>query len=233
MRRAERLFRLVHELRARRVVRAADLACAMEVSPRTIYRDIAHLQASGLPIDGEAGIGYVLRPGFDLPAVTFTHDQIAALGTALSFAESLDDPALAAAAREVRAKLQAAMPQPEARALADAPFFSLARRSGGPDHPRTLRAAIRQRRIVRLDYADAEGRPTARDLHPLALWSLPDGAMVSGWCALRGGFRTFRLDRITALILTDQTFPPDPARDLRAFLAAEGCAGGGSRAGFG
>ncbi|MFN7598809.1 MAG: helix-turn-helix transcriptional regulator, partial [Cereibacter sp.] len=95
MRRAERLFRLVNEMRTRSVSRAEDLAAQFEVSVRTIYRDIAHLQGSGLPIEGEAGVGYLLRPGFDLPPVTFTHEQIDALAVALSFAESLDDPVLA------------------------------------------------------------------------------------------------------------------------------------------
>jgi predicted DNA-binding transcriptional regulator YafY len=102
MRRAERLFRLVNEMRSRGLSRADDLAAHFEISVRTVYRDIAHLQASGLPIEGEAGVGYLLRPGFDLPSMTFTHDQVEALAVGLSFAESLDDPALAAAAREAR-----------------------------------------------------------------------------------------------------------------------------------
>ena len=86
MRRAERLYRLVDELRTRRVTRAAELAAVLEVSPRTVYRDIAHLQASGLPIAGEAGVGYLLSPGFDLPPVTFTHDQLEALAVGLAMA---------------------------------------------------------------------------------------------------------------------------------------------------
>lgn len=84
MRRADRLFMLVREMRVRGVSRADDLAAFFEVSVRTIYRDIAHLQASGLPIDGEAGVGYLLRPGFDLPIVTFTYEQVDALAVGLS-----------------------------------------------------------------------------------------------------------------------------------------------------
>lgn len=114
MRRAERLFRLVNEMRARGVSRAEDLADHFEVSTRTIYRDIAHLQASGLPIEGEAGIGYLLRPGFDLPNLTFTFDQVDALAIGLSFVENAGDPVLAEAAREVRAKLQASRRIPKA-----------------------------------------------------------------------------------------------------------------------
>lgn len=117
MRRAERLFRLVRELRSRNISRAEDLAATFEISVRTIYRDIAHLQASGLPIEGEAGVGYILRPGFDLPALTFTFEQIDALAVGLSFVEAAGDLSLSLAAKEVRAKLQAALPRPDQRKL--------------------------------------------------------------------------------------------------------------------
>jgi len=223
MRRAERLFRLVNEMRARGISRADDLARHFEVSARTIYRDIAHLQGSGLPIEGEAGIGYLLRPGFDLPSVTFTHDQVDALAVGLAFAESLDDPELAAAAREARAKLQATMPDPEARKLADAPYFSLRRPTGAPRHAGLIREAIRKRHIVLMTYADGEGQRSTRSVHPLAIWNLADGWMFSGWCELRRGFRTFRFDRIAQLAVTDANFPDSPAKGLRAFLEADHC----------
>jgi predicted DNA-binding transcriptional regulator YafY len=224
MRRAERLYRLVDELRARRVTRADDLASVLEVSPRTIYRDIAHLQASGLPIDGEAGVGYLLSPGFDLPPVTFTHDQLEALAVGLAMAASLDDPDLALAAREARAKLQTALPRPQTRQLLDAPFLSLRRTTGAPAHAALVRRAIRLRRVLLLDYADGSGRGTIRRFWPLAIWAMQDGWMVSGWCELRDDFRTFRFDRVQALTLTPDNFPDDPTRNLAAFLARETCA---------
>lgn len=223
MRRAERLFRLVDELRSRRVTRAEELATALEVSPRTVYRDIAHLQASGLPIAGEAGVGYLLSPGFDLPAVTFTHDQIEALALGLAMAESLDDPDLATAAREARAKLQTALPRPETRRLMDAPFFALRRSTGAPAHAAVVRRAIRQRRVLLLRYSDGIGQPSSRRLRPLAIWAMQDGWMFSGWCELRADFRTWRFDRVAALTLTDDTFPADPDKSLAAFLAREAC----------
>lgn len=223
MRRAERLFRLVDELRTRHVTRADDLAQTLEVSPRTIYRDIAHLQASGLPIDGEAGVGYLLQPGFDLPAMTFTHDQIEALAVGLALAASLDDPDLATAANEARAKLQAALPRPETRRLADAPYFALRRSTGAPAHARLIRRAIRQRRVVQIDYADAQSRPSTRRLRPLAIWAMENGWMFSGWCELRADFRTWRFDRVTAMELTDQVFPDDPDKTLATFLARDAC----------
>ncbi|NGM45021.1 YafY family transcriptional regulator [Rhodobacter sp. SGA-6-6] len=225
MRRAERLFRLVQELRSRGVSRAGDLARHLEVSPRTVYRDIAHLQASGLPIEGEAGIGYLLRPGFDLPNVAFTHDQIAALAAGLSFVERNGDGDLALAAREVRAKLQAGMPQPEARVLADAPYFAVPRPAATPPHAAALRRAIRKRRVVLLSYADGAGLRSDRRLRPLALWTFAEGWMVTGWCELRQDFRTFRLDRIRSLTPTEETFAEEEDKSLALFLARDACHG--------
>jgi predicted DNA-binding transcriptional regulator YafY len=223
MRRAERLYRLIDELRSRRVTRADELAIALEVSPRTVYRDIAHLQASGLPIQGEAGVGYLLSPGFNLPAVTFTHDQLEALAVGLAMAESLDDPDLATAAREARAKLQSALPRPGTRRLMDAPFFALRRSTGAPAHAALVRTAIRQRRVLLLAYADALGHPSTRRLRPLAIWAMTDGWMFSGWCELRADFRTWRFDRVVTLTLTEDRFPDDADKSLAAFRARESC----------
>ena len=223
MRRAERLFRIVNEMRTRGVSRANELAEHFEVSVSTIYRDIAHLQASGLPIEGEAGVGYLLRPGFDLPNVTFTHDQVDALAVGLSFVESTGDPEMATAAREARAKIQAGMPQPEERRLADAPYFSLQGRNGATPNLTLLRQAIRQRQIAQFDYKDGEGKQTGRRVRPLVIWNLTDGWMFSAWCEFRQDFRTFRLDRMANLILTGERFEEDEATGLRAFMALEQC----------
>ena len=223
MRRAERLFRLVNEMRTRGVSRANELAEHFEVSVSTIYRDIAHLQASGLPIEGEAGVGYLLRPGFDLPNVTFTHDQVDALAVGLSFVESTGDPVLATAAREARAKIQASMPQPEERKLADAPYFSLQSRNSATPNLALLRQAIRQRQIAQFDYQDGDGNQTERRVRPLVIWNLTDGWMFSAWCELRQDFRTFRLDRMANLTITGERFDEDEATGLRAFMELERC----------
>ncbi|WP_282608614.1 YafY family protein [Pelagibius sp. Alg239-R121] len=226
MRRAERLFRLVNEMRTRGISRANELAEHFEVSISTIYRDIAHLQASGLPIEGEAGVGYLLRPGFDLPNVTFTHDQIDALAVGLSFVESTGDSVLATAAREARAKIQAGMPQPEERKLADAPYFSLQRRNSEAPNVGLLREAIRKRQIVQIVYENGEGNRSERRLHPLVVWNLTDGWMFSAWCELRQDFRTFRFDRIADLTITVDRFDEDEAKGLRAFMELEQCEAG-------
>ena len=223
MRRAERLFRLVNEMRTRGVSRAEELAAHLEVSVSTIYRDVAHLQASGMPIDGEAGVGYLLRPGFDLPNVTFTNDQLDALAVGLSFVERTGDPALAAAAREARAKIQVSLPDPEERKLADAPYFSLHRKPDTEGNAGLIRDAIRQRQVVEIDYENAEKISSTRRIRPLVVWSLPDGWMVSAWCELKQDFRTFRSDRIANLTVTDDVFEDDRERGLSAFMELETC----------
>jgi predicted DNA-binding transcriptional regulator YafY len=228
IRRAERLFRLVNEMRTRGISRADELAAHLEVSVRTIYRDIRHLQASGLPIEGEAGVGYLLRPGFDLPSVTFTYDQVDALAVGLSFVESAGDPALASAAREARAKIQASMPQPEARTLADAPYFTLRQSTIAPPYAGLIREAIRKRQVTQMNYEDGAGKRSERRVRPLAIWSLSDGWMFTGWCELRHGFRTFRFDRIANLALTGDRFAEDQATGLRAFMAMDRCEAGGA-----
>lgn len=225
MRRAERLFRLVTEMRTRGVSRAGDLAAHMEVSVSTIYRDIAHVQASGLPIEGEAGVGYLLRPGYDLPNVAFTHDQADALAVGLAYAERTGDPALAAAAREDRAKIQAGMPDPEQRKLADAPFFSLNRAAGTPQALETVRAAIRRKEVLRIRYRDAEGNPSQRRVRPLVVWTLAEGWMFSAWCEARQDFRSFRADRLSSVEQTGEQFAEDPGTGLKAFLDADDCGG--------
>lgn len=225
MRRAERLFRILNEMRTRDVIRGSELAERMEVSLSTIYRDIAHLQASGLPIEGEAGIGYLLRPGFELPNMTFTHDQVDALAIGLAFVERTGDPMLATAAQEARAKIQAGLPNPEDRKLADAPFFSLQIQNSAPPTVSLVREAIRQRLIVEIAYQDGDGQSSERSVRPLVLWNLTDGWMFSAWCELRRDFRTFRFDRIEKLAVTGTVFEDDDTKGLRAFLATEPCEG--------
>ncbi|MDA7826693.1 YafY family transcriptional regulator [Rhodobacteraceae bacterium] len=218
MRRAERLFRIVNELRTRRVTRAIELADTFEVSVSTIYRDIAHLQGSGVPIDGEAGIGYILRPGFDLPNLAFTYDQLDALAVGLAFVERVGDPELATAAKEVRAKIQAGLPTPEKRVLADAPYFNLLPTSSTPAMVTLLRRAIRHQLIVEFTYTDKKGAITTRRIEPVSLQNITEGWMLSGWCDLRGDFRTFRVDLITHPTVTDIRFKQSPERSLKAFL---------------
>ncbi len=221
MRRAERLFRLVQELRSRGVSRAEDLASYFEISVRTVYRDIAHLQASGLPIDGEAGVGYILRPGFDLPAMTFTFEQLDALAIGLSFVEVAGDASLSQAAQEVRAKLQAALPEPEKRKLENAPLFASRRQGRATPMLKAVRRAIRETEVLRLHYGDGEGHETERRVRPLGIWAFTDGWLFVGWCELRRDFRAFRLDRISAIEETGEHFIDEPDKNLSTYLLAK------------
>lgn len=221
MRRAERLFRLVSELRARGVSRAEDLAAYFEISVRTVYRDIAHLQASGLPIDGEAGVGYLLRPGFDLPAMTFTFEQLDALAIGLSFVEAAGDTSLSQAAHEVRAKLQASLPDPDKRKLENAPLFASRRDGRAAPFLKVVRRAIRESSVLGLQYSDGDGNLSERRVRPLAIWAFTEGWLFAGWCELRDDFRAFRLDRISALEETGDHFVDIPGQNLQAYLATK------------
>lgn len=221
MRRAERLFRLVQELRSRGVTRAEDLAARLEISVRTVYRDIAHLQGSGLPIEGAAGIGYLLRPGFDLPAMTFTVEQVDAVAMGLAFVEAAGDVSLADAAREVRAKLQASLPDPDKRTLATAPLFAARRDGRAPPAAAVVRRAIRASTVLHLRYGDEAGGVSERRVRPLALWAFTDGWLFAAWCELRDDFRAFRLDRIASVTATTDIFVSDAARDLQAYAASK------------
>lgn len=220
MRRAERLFRLVNKLRSRSVSRAEDLAAYFEISVRTVYRDIAHLQASGLPIDGEAGVGYILRPGFDLPAMTFTFDQLDALVMGLAFVEVAGDSSLSQAAKEVRAKLQASLPKPDQRKLENAPLFASRRDGRAAPITKIVRRAIRESKVLKLEYKDESGSLSNRRVRPLAIWAFTDGWLFAGWCELRNDFRAFRLDRIAAIKETGDGFVDNPSQNLQAYFAA-------------
>ena len=219
MRRAERLFRLVNEMRSRGICRAEDLAAFFEISVRTVYRDIAHLQGSGLPIEGEAGVGYVLRPGFDLPPMTFTFEQIDALAIGLAFVEVAGDASLAEAAKGVRAKIQSALPDPDQRRLDNAPLFASRRSGPAASSMKLIRRSIRDRTVVRIAYKDATGSSSTRRVRPLAIWAFTDGWLFVGWCEQREDFRAFRLDRMTAIEGTKDQFPDDAAKNLSAYLA--------------
>ena len=221
MRRAERLFRLVNELRSRDISRAEDLAAYFEISVRTVYRDIAHLQASGLPIEGEAGVGYLLRPGFDLPAMTFTFEQLDALAMGLSFVEAAGDTSLSQAAKEVRAKLQSSLPDPNQRKLEQAPFFAGRRDGRASPLTKTVRRAIRKNNVLHLRYRDAVGNLSERQVRPLAIWVFTDGWLFAAWCELRNDFRAFRLDRVETMAETGSHFSDDPEKNLHAYIAAK------------
>ena len=221
MRRADRLFEIIQHLRGGRRTTARALADALEVSPRTIYRDIADLMATGVPISGEAGYGYVMEAGHDIPPLMFTRDEIVALVTGARIARAWGGATMARAAEEALIKIAEVLP-PDARAQAEAVEVH----SMSPGLTQDVReridwieAGICDRAVLRLSYADAAGNPTERQVRPLGLWFWGKVWTLIAWCELREDFRMFRLDRIVAMDRTGARFKPDQGRSLRAFYA--------------
>jgi len=219
MRRADRLFQIVQYLRGGRLVTASNLAEKLEVSERTIYRDIADLQSTGVPIDGEAGIGYIMRSGFDLPPLMFTRDEIVALVTGARMVKAWGGTNMIAAAEEALIKIEAVLPEQERSRIGDTKIFSPRTGLAGQTRERIDRCeqAIEAREILTLDYSDGDRLTTKRVVHPLGLWFWGKTWTLVGWCELRDDFRMFRLDRITDLVPTGKTYRPSQQRSLEEF----------------
>ena len=187
MRRADRLFEIIQLLRRRKLARAGDLAEALEVSERTVYRDIRDLMASGVPIEGEAGVGYILREGYDLPPLMFNEQEIEALVQGVRIVESWADPKLAEAAANVIAKVETIIPERLRRHMAETALLAPADHFVEPVSvdPSELRRAVRGRLKIHFAYRDAEGRPTGRTVRPLALSFYGPVWLLASWCELR------------------------------------------------
>ena len=224
MRRADRLFELVQRLRGRRLATAEQLAGWLEVSVRTVYRDVADLQARGVPIEGEAGVGYRLRPGYTLPPLMFTAPEAQALVAAVRIAQPRLDAAMAAEAETALAKILAVLPA-DARAAAESLALFAPDAGIAPevrDALQAMRRAVLDRRKLQLHYVDERGHASERVVRPLgcffwgAVWTL------AAWCELRQDFRSFRLDRVRAVDTLDQRFRDEPGRTLADLLRAVG-----------
>lgn len=209
MRKASRLFEIIQILRlSRRVVTAAEIAERLEVTPRSIYRDIAALQAMRVPIEGERGLGYILRPGFDLPPLMFSVEETEAIVLGLALLDRTSDTALKQAARRVNGKIAAAVPEPLRRVLSgDAlkAWGSVAPAPEGIDLA-LVRAAIRDERKLLIDYRDELGNATERRVRPVALVYYSETAVIVAWCELRQAIRNFRADRVEECQVLDDFF---------------------------
>ena len=220
MRRADRLFSTVLELRRRPVTTAAQLAEHLEVSVRTVYRDIADLVGAGIPIEGEAGVGYRLGSDFELPPLMFTIPEVQALVLGARMVEAWGDEQLRTAARAVLSKVEAVLPAPAREHITDTALFAPA--FWVPEHhQRTLgdvRRAIDDRRRVHITYASEAGDVTDRVIRPLALFFWGRTWTVAAWCELRGDHRTFRVDRIDSADPLEEQFELVTPVTLDAFL---------------
>jgi predicted DNA-binding transcriptional regulator YafY len=223
MRRADRLFEIIQFMRQRPLTRARDLADKLEVSERTIYRDIADLMASGVPIEGEAGIGYVMRAGYDLPPLMFKEAEIEALVLGARIVQSWADEELADAAGSVIAKVEAVIPEALRKFMINTALLAPSLHYMEPISfdLAELRNALRDQMLLDIDYRDAHGDGSSRQVRPLSLAYFGPVWVMAAWCELRQGFRTFRLDRITRFEVTATRFPNEPGKTLKDFLARD------------
>jgi predicted DNA-binding transcriptional regulator YafY len=221
MRRADRLFEIIQNLRGDRTVTAKALAERLEVSVRTVYRDVRDLQSSGVPIDGEAGVGYLLRPGYQIPPLMFLPAEIEALIVGARMVKAWAGRGLAAAAAEALVKIGEVVPKERMRAAERVPIFAIG--SGAQNKARdnldAIGRAIDEKLKTRFAYRDEKGGTTTRVVRPLALHFWGQVWTLAAWCELRQDFRTFRIDRAEALELTEETFQREPGRTLEDYLA--------------
>jgi predicted DNA-binding transcriptional regulator YafY len=225
MSRAQRLLDLIQVLRQhRRPVSGALLADELGVSLRTVYRDIATLIGQGATIDGEAGVGYVLRPGFMLPPLMFSEDEIEALVLGSRWVAERTDTPLSKAARNALTKIVAVLPPDLKDGVADTGLLigPGERIAAGDAELPTVRLAIRTERKLRIAYMDSEGMRTSRTVWPFALGFFDRVRVVAAWCELRDGFRNFRTDRIATLKISETRYPRRRQALIREWRAQEG-----------
>lgn len=220
MRRADRLFRLLLSLRGGRLITARALSEELEVSERTIYRDVADLQASGVPIDGAAGLGYLLRD-FELPPLMFSRSEVEALALGASMVQAWGGHGVAKAAGEALAKIEAVLPEALRQKMEQRPFHAASFHvpEGLRDALDQLAEAIQDHHLIKILYEALDGAQTQRRLRPLGLHFWGGVWTLTGWCELRQGFRNFRVDRLQRLTLLDESFEMEPGRTLADFLA--------------
>jgi predicted DNA-binding transcriptional regulator YafY len=216
MRRAERLFQIVQLIRGRRLSTARFLAERLEVSERTVYRDVADLMAQGVPIEGEAGVGYRMNAGFDLPPLMFTRGEAQALVAAVRVARSRLDIGLATFGDSALSKILAVLP-PAERAAAES--LAIYAPPIGPDEPtrtrlQELRTAAESRRKVRIAYLDLKEQRSERTVRPLGCFYWSEVWTLAAWCETRESFRNFRVDRIERLDALDERFRDEPGKTL-------------------
>ncbi len=219
MHRTDRLYDLIQILRDGRLHRASEMADQLGVSVRTLWRDMATLMASGLPVEGERGVGYILRSPITLPPMILTGAELEALRTGVRLVADGPDPALARAARQLATKIASVTPAPPT-GDADGLFaFTGHEAKRAAPHMPILRRAIREAERLTLTYIEPSGHETHSDIRPLALERAGRISTLIAWSEARGSFRTYRIDRIMALTETGETFPIEPDCTLAAYRA--------------
>ena len=220
MRRTDRLFDVIQILRDGRLHRASEMAERLGVSVRTIWRDVNTLMASGLPVEGERGVGYILRAPITLPPMILSAVELEALREGLRLAATSAEAPLARAARTLAKRIAAVTPAPQSDPEA---LFGLAEKSENraPRHMPTLRRAIKTRERLTISYIDPRGFESHSDICPLALDRNGRVATLAAYSETSGSFRTFRLDRVIAASLTGERFNLGPEHSLEAYRVAQ------------
>jgi predicted DNA-binding transcriptional regulator YafY len=220
MRRADRLFRIVQLLRGSRLQTARSLAEKLQVSHRTIYRDVQDLQLSGMPITGEAGVGYTLRRDLDIPPLMFDREEIAALVLGARMVEAWGGTQLTEAANRALRKIEAVLPTELREKVDDVLLYAPGFRAPAELRNKldTLHAAAQERSILLLAYSREDGHPSVRRVHPLALYFWGGTWTLTAWCELRADFRSFRIDRIGHVDTLQEHFTPKAGQTLADFL---------------
>jgi predicted DNA-binding transcriptional regulator YafY len=221
MRPAERLFRIIRILRtANGALTASQIAQKLEVSKRSIYRDMAHLIGSGAPIDSEPGVGFMLRDEFDLPPLSFTFEQLEALALGAKTLALIADDDLSTAAKEALEKIRDAVPERH-KAKLDAPHLMVVPPKGIEMPTKTLRRlrrAIDENQVLQINYRALDGGQTCREVYPLALTNFGPKWLLTAWCTVRKDFRDFRVDRIDQLSDLRRKFVPTNGQQLSDYL---------------
>ena len=224
MSRTQRLLDLIQILRRHRFpVAGTSLADELGISLRTLYRDIDTLKSQGAHIDGEPGVGYILRPGFMLPPLMFSEEEIEALVLGGRWVIAQTDEPLGKAARNALSKIAAVLPDDLQRSLETSSLLvPLQRPAAGDTELPTIREAIRTERKLRITYSDERDNRTSRTIWPFALGFFERIRMVAAWCEMRKDYRHFRTDRIRSLKMTDIGYPRRRLVMLREWRAREG-----------
>ncbi len=199
---------------------ARRLAEKLQVSERTIYRDVRDLQLSGMPIEGEAGIGYLLRQDFDIPPLMFTRSEIEALVLGARMVRAWGGTEQGEAATQALNKIEAVLP-PDLRDRVDQTLLYAINFKVSPELKRSvdeLNHAASERRFIEFDYAREDGEHSHRRVRPLGLYFWGGAWTLASWCEMRKDFRNFRVDRMSGLLVLEQAFPLDPKKSLQAFI---------------
>lgn len=221
IRRSDRLFDIIQIMRDGALHTARDLAEHLEVSERTIWRDMATLRASGIPVEGERGVGYMISAPITLPPMNLTMGELEALHLAVAILGEATDPELSKSAQSLAAKIDAVLPENAAPPSTGWGFavYPFADAAAGFKHMPLLRDAVREKKLIRMNYVSLDDQVSTRLIRPLQLEYWGRVWTMSAWCELRDDFRVFRVDRIETLIDTGATFKDEAGKNLQDYLA--------------